>query len=161
MVEKIIRREILRFFRLNNFEGYAIETMGTALGMADILYAGRGNSGVIELKIAHKKGLKIKLDYRPGQRVFLREFHKLSGYAFVLTYLENKMYLIDGRGGFPGEYSTIQSFFTDCVWNGVKFDEKFLYNVTIGSAGRWAGNGYNITDTRRPDSAGLRDTEDI
>jgi len=122
MIEREMRKTLSKLNPTGGFIFYPIETMGTVLGFADLVYAGNGNSGVIELKILKLMKGGIKVPYRPGQRVFLRKFYACNPRAFVLGYLEGVYYLLDGRSGFPNSYEDLDGMLGDCVWRGEKID---------------------------------------
>ena len=111
-----------------NYRGFSffpIETHGTTLGMADLLFAGGGVGGVVELKNLSGKAL-IKVPYRQGQRSFLNRHYKGNPRTYVLAHYIDWYWLICGRSGFPAEYADLKTFLKDVIWDGEKLDKGAL-----------------------------------
>ena len=125
MTEKKMRVNLKKLAHFHGFSFYPLETRGSAPGIADLLFCGRGTGGVIELKILSGKRL-IKVPYRPGQRVFLREHAKGNPKTYVLGFYDDRYYLIGPGGGFPLEYNNSEALVRGSLWTGNHLDETVL-----------------------------------
>lgn len=108
MTEKLMRKILVEKGRKTGFLFLPIETRGTSVGMADLIFAGCGNGGVIELKILKGKD-RIFVPYRVGQRMFLTSHFKANPRTFVLGHYEGGYYLINGAERFPTEYKDLRT----------------------------------------------------
>lgn len=123
-----MRQGFSKMAKNGGFSVYPVETHGATLGIADLLFAGRGEGGVIELKIAEGKGA-AKIPYRSGQRMFLREHARKNPRTYVLCYWpsHDAYFLIDQRDGFPPSYGTgSASLPLKARWAGKVMDESLL-----------------------------------
>ncbi len=132
MTEKLIRNTLMKTGKYHDVEFFPIETRGTTLGMADLLYAGGGVGGVIELKILRGK-YSFMVPFRAGQRMFLLKHSRGNPRTFVLAYTAPLYFLIGpGPFGFPPQYSNMTDLLDGSVWSGTDLTEGFFKALMDG-----------------------------
>ena len=106
MTETDMRRKLKKIGKAGDFSFWPVETHGSTLGMADLLFAGRGSGGVLELKIFHGMAVAM-VPFRPGQRGFLKEHARGNPRTFVLGYwpTDGCFYLLGPESGFLQGYT--------------------------------------------------------
>lgn len=138
MTEKDIRHAIIKLGVQGGFRFYPIETHGTVPGFADLVWAGGGFGGVIELKIT--TGVrKIRIPYRPGQRPFLKLHAMANPRTYVLAWHDGTFFLICPAGGFPEQYDRVGALYLDSIWEGPQLTTELL-RALVDGPGLWSYN---------------------
>lgn len=97
MLEKTIRKEMIKRLPEDKILLQPIESGNTGIGILDIFYRSLHQDGWIEFKVIKnypKRSRFIKIPWRPGQMNWIRRYRELNGNVFLFLYIENALWIL-------------------------------------------------------------------
>lgn len=107
---------------------YDIETGATKVGIPDVFFSVVNHCGWIELKEI-KTVVKLKVDYEPGQQMWLKKHKRLRLNVFTLISVSDLFVLTKV---FKDEFKSMDELASTAEWCGRKFKDYSFINALTG-----------------------------
>ena len=131
MLEKTIRKEMIKEFKNKEILIQPIESSRTGTGILDLFYRTINVDGWIEFKKLNKYPTKeiIEVPWRPGQMNWIKRYRRLNGNVFLFFCIEDTLRIFRDFH-IQEKYTKVEMFSLSCytdLWKEIDWDK--IYTI--------------------------------